>query len=86
MPLLVSDSNLRLRPSAAQLSDSGPTTGGVGAIATALPTQGTPSVSGGVAASSSSSPSPTGSSGAAQLTFNAVLGLAGLAAGYALLL
>ncbi|KAF7791238.1 hypothetical protein EIP86_002252 [Pleurotus ostreatoroseus] len=71
------------------LSDSGPTTGGVGAIATALPTQGTPSISGAAPASSSSTSATTSggsSSGAAQMTINAALGLVGLAAGYALLL
>lgn len=70
--------------------DNGPQTGGVGAVATAGPTSGTPSVaapsstSGSSSSSSSStSPSPTsGSNGAAHLGSSSALGLLSVVAGF----
>ncbi|GJE86848.1 cupredoxin domain-containing protein [Phanerochaete sordida] len=76
--------------SESNVPDNGPQTGGVGAVATAGPTSGTPSVaapsstSSGSSSSSSSStsPSPTsGSNGAAPLSGSTALGLVSVVAG-----
>lgn len=55
------------------IPDSGPQTGGVGAVATAGPQTGTPTDAG-------SAPANTGSSGAAQLSINGVMALLSLGA------
>ncbi|EKM55712.1 uncharacterized protein PHACADRAFT_256531 [Phanerochaete carnosa HHB-10118-sp] len=61
------------------ITDNGPQTGGVGAVATAGPTSGTPSVAGSSPTSGSSS---TGSSsGASSLAFSSVLAVLGVVAG-----
>lgn len=69
------------------VQDNGPATGGVGAVATAGPTTGTPSFSGGAAPTSSgASPSPSsggsgGTSGAASLVINNGLAAFAIVAG-----